>query len=675
MTVFGFTVVALLVAFVPGAAVARAAGVPVAVSAAAAVPVTFAMSVLGALTVNAAGLPWNGWSALITLTVFLALAAGYRYALGRWAPRPEAAAPAEPDPGPGRWGWAGAVGGVAIGAVAMAGNLYRSMTSTPAGIDEVTSGWDELWHASVLKLIDDTGIAAPTRLGALRNVETHAEIYYPDAWHAVGALPMQLLGTAPVAALNLWTIISLALVLPASVAALAFRLVRDRAGARPAALASGLGGALSALLPALPYTEVGAGAVPSAVGIGAAGLAATVVMSTPGAPRRIPLAVLSLVGVWSLHPSGAVLAIGLVVAWWLLEALPRPRRGRVRDLAVLAAVGAGTAVLLLPQILSVAQEKEEIEAYSFTLDASRAESWRLTLLQQTPGADMMSVRWPLLILALVGAVGLLARRNWWAVAVWAGLSLLTVNAIRPFADPLGAVLAAPASAFYDDPRRLGYASAVVLAALIGVGTCALVYLVAAGLRRWHLPARARLGGLVAVGVVCAVGYGFAAESVGHQMDPMTRLQRHDRVISAAELDAFAHLAELPDARTTTVFVNPDEGSGWMYPLHGLHPMFTHYAWPTDVGPNAWALWDGLNRAGTDPEVDRALEVLDVRYVLMSPPSFWDFQQTPPRLLDLDRAEGLTVVYDNGRAQIYEVDAWRPRDADAPFAGWDPTAPR
>src|SRR5699024_11826768 len=119
--------------------------------------------------------------------------------------------------------------------------------------------------------------------------------------------------------------------------------------------------------------------------------AATVVMSTPGAPRRIPLAVLSLVGVWSLHPSGAVLAIGLVVAWWLLEALPRPRRGRVRDLAVLAAVGAGTAVLLLPQILSVAQEKAETEANGLTLAASRAESGRLTPLQQPTAADTTSV--------------------------------------------------------------------------------------------------------------------------------------------------------------------------------------------------------------------------------------------------------------------------------------------
>src|SRR5699024_1099354 len=153
-----------------------------------------------------------------------------------------------------------------------------------------------------------------TRVGALRNVETHAEIYYPDAWHAVGALPMQLLGTAPVAALNLWTIVSVSLVLPASVPALAWRMVRERAGARPAALAAGVGAALSALLPALPYTEVGAGAVPSAVGIGAAGLAAVVVMSAPGDPRRIPLAALVLVGAWSLHPSGAVLAVGLVLA-------------------------------------------------------------------------------------------------------------------------------------------------------------------------------------------------------------------------------------------------------------------------------------------------------------------------------------------------------------------------
>ena len=50
----------------------------------------------------------------------------------------------------------------------------------------VPSTWDAVWHANEIRYILDTGQASPTHMGELRNVETHAVLYYPSAFHATG---------------------------------------------------------------------------------------------------------------------------------------------------------------------------------------------------------------------------------------------------------------------------------------------------------------------------------------------------------------------------------------------------------------------------------------------------------------------------------------------------------
>ena len=61
------------------------------------------------------------------------------------------------------------------------------------------------------------------------------------------------------------------------------------------------------------------------------------VMSALRHRDRIPLAVLALLGVFSVHITGGVVTVLFVVAWWLVDALWHPVRGRLADFVALVA--------------------------------------------------------------------------------------------------------------------------------------------------------------------------------------------------------------------------------------------------------------------------------------------------------------------------------------------------
>ena len=75
---------------------------------------------------------------------------------------------------------------------------------------------------------------------------------------------------------------------------------------------------------------------------------------------RIPLAVLALLGVFSVHITGGVVTVLFVVAWWLVDALWRPVRGRLSDFITLVVIAVPTVCLLLPQFVGVLQQAEII---------------------------------------------------------------------------------------------------------------------------------------------------------------------------------------------------------------------------------------------------------------------------------------------------------------------------
>jgi hypothetical protein len=135
------------------------------------------------------------------------------------------------------------------------------------------------------------------------------------------------------------------------------------------------------------------------------------------------------------------------------------------------------------------------------------------------------------------------------------------------------------------------------------------------------------------------------------------------IINQKDLDAFAHLATLPGARTTVIGDSNVDGTAWMYAVADLHPLWTHYDFPQQIGPgyyrfNFWAYADADARPWVPKELralgPQAVRALNIRYVLTSAPTVRGFK-VPDGLVSIDQSKWWTKIYDNGEAWIYE---WR-----------------
>lgn len=193
----------------------------------------------------------------------------------------------------------------------------------------IPSTWDSVWHANTIRWILDTGQASPTHMGELRNVETKAPLYYPSAFHALGAVLAQLTGSAPTTAYTLSSLAAAVWLFPLSAGLLTWQLLNGRTTLWRTAGASATAAALSASFTAVPYVEFDTAAMPNLVAYGLAVPTFVLVTSSLAHRWRIPLAVLATVGVFSVHITGGVVVVTFVTAWWLLTR--QESRGRSRE--------------------------------------------------------------------------------------------------------------------------------------------------------------------------------------------------------------------------------------------------------------------------------------------------------------------------------------------------------
>lgn len=615
----GFGVVgALLLLVVPGAVIAAGARLSWPLAVALGPVLTYGAVGAAIVPFGALGIRWNAWTALVTLLVITAAVVGLRVLLG---PTRRASPPTRPT--------AIMAAGVVLGALLIALAAVRGIPHWQS----IPSTWDAVWHANEIRFILDTGQASPTHMGELRNVETHALLYYPSAFHALAAVLCQLSGAAATTGYTLAGLAAAVWLFGVSAALLTWRLV----GSAPAAAAAS---ALAAAFTALPYVEFGTAAMPNLVAYGLAVPAFFLITSVPAHRDRIPLAVLALIGVFSVHTTGGVVTALLAVAWWLGEALRRPIRGRVADAAALAAVAAPAVLALAPQLLAVRKQTEIIAGHSFLTHEGRRSGLRDALLLHTRHLNDFPIQYALAGLAAVGAVILLARKLWWPLALWAVLVVAIVHSSAPLGGPAGALIHRFSALFYSDPRRLMAAMTLLLTALAGIALAALAQRV---LRRETLALAAI--GLVATGL--AVHYLPRHEFLfGDKYDSV--------MIDDLDLAAFAQLAELPGARDTVIGNANTDGTAWMYAVAGLHPLWTHYDYPMQQGPGPqrFIFWASADDADTDPRVAQAIRALNIRYVLISSPTVRGFT-LPDGLLSLDESRSWVKVYDNGGARIYE----------------------
>lgn len=682
------TLIALLV--VPGAIVGLAAQLPVRLAVGTSIPTSFGITAIATYVFGRIDVPWSlgGYAVATAAAAAVVGVVGLLITGVRWVWRRRrgrrSSGPADGRRGrrgrgtggvggtgradgvgvPRRrsWWWLIPGGAVLVSAWLIGQMILTELSATPGGTADIFQGWDAHWHASYIRFIHDVGLASPDHAGQLRYPENAATLYYPSTWHAIAALVMGLRGIGAVETYNLVQIGSVALVFPLGVAALAWLLTHRRFSRPVTATSAAVAAMVTPLFPGLPFVEVMVAATPSAVANGMAGLGAAVVVAALADRRLIPAAALGLVGIGGVHPSAMVTAAVIVVFWWLFDGLWHPVRGRIRDFLVLAGIGLAGVLTLLPQVLTVSEEADDISAFEFEIDVSRAATWgRAAALQVRHVADW-GVRWALLAVAVVGLVVLLRRRVFWPLVLWAGLLVVCVNAMSVFGNVAGGALRGIGAVYYNDPRRIGVVLAVLVAAVVGVGVGATVQSLAGALGRLVDPLTDPDGGgvrlaRVAVALAALVGTGSWVVQASPEYAVAAGVsQRWGRMVDEHDLRAFRWLAEQPQAYSGHIYTNPDEGSGWMYATDGLPSTARHYLNSGETTPLTTFLFHAMDRAGVDPQVDSALAELGVTYVYVSPPNYWGFQKPNPHLLQLDGTPGLVRVYGDSQVRIYAVRA-------------------
>jgi D-galactosaminyltransferase len=377
---------------------------------------------------------------------------------------------------------------------------------------------------------------------------------------------------------------------------------------------------------------------------------------------RIPAAVLALVGVFSAHLTGGFIVILFLLAWWLLDALWHPVRGRLADALTLAVVAVPTVLVLAPQFLGVLGQADIIAGHSFPSFKGVKQGVIDAILQHTRHLNDFPTQYALIVLAAIGMGILLAKKIWWPPAVWLLLIVATVYSGAPFRGPIGASIEAFSQFFYNDPRRLSAVVTMLLTPMAGIALFALVMVLVAAAKRLsdrfrQLPAPVWVSStavLVVVASVLTARHYFYRHLVlfGDKYDSV--------MIDQRDLDAMAYLATLPGAHSTLIGNANTDGTAWMYAVADLHPLWTHYDYPQQTGPgyHRFIFWAYARNGDSDPRVVEAVRVLNIRYVLTGTRTVRGFAM-PDGLMSLAKSKSWAKIYDNGEARIYE---WRGHDA-------------
>jgi len=629
----------------PGAIIARVGRLTWPTAVAVGPALTYGIVALAIVPFGALGLPWNAWTALFALAVVTAVAFCLRIALTRVRDVDAEALAATRGPA------LVVAAGVLLGALLIGLAALRGMPNWQS----IPSNWDSVWHANTIRFIVDTGQASPTHMGDLRNVETHEALYYPSTFHALAAVFSQLSGAAPTTAYTLNSLAAAIWLFPVSAATLTWQLLRTRTDEWRTAGSSASAAALSGSFTALPYIEFDTASMPNLAAYGIAVPTMVLVVSALRHRDRIPLAVLALLGVFSVHITGGVVAVLFVAGWWMFEALWHPVRGRLADFVNLLVIAVPTVVLLLPQFLGVLQQAEIIVGHAFVTHEGKKRALIDAVVQHTRHLNDFPIQWVLIILAAIGAIVLVVRRVWWPLAVWLLLVVSIVHSSAPFGGPIGGLTGKFSDLFYSDPRRLSGVITMLLTAAVGIAVFTLASAAVGGARRIVDKGSPRAWNAATAAILVAVSIG-----IGLAYLPRAQFlfgEKYDRVmVDSKDLEAWAYLAKLPGARDTLIGDANTDGTAWMYAVAGLHPLWTHYDYPVQQGPgyHRFIFWAYADDADSDPRVAEAVKALNIRYVVTSTPVVRGFVM-PDGLVSLDRSRSWEKIYDNGEARIYE---WR-----------------
>jgi D-galactosaminyltransferase len=646
------TLIALFLLIVPGTIVGRITQLTWPIAIALGPALTYGVVALAIIPFGAIGIPWNGWTALAALAAVCVVMICLQPLLARFRDADAQTLGIDTRQA------LTVAAGVALGGLLVMWAAYRGVVHWQS----IPSTWDAVWHANTVRFMLDTGQASSTHMGELRNVETHQPLYYPSVFHALTAVYCQLTGAAPTTGYTVNAIAASVWLFPSSAAMLTWHLARPRT--KYAAGLAATAAAMSASFTSVPYVEFGTAAMPNLAAYGVAIPTFVLVVSTLAHRDRVPAAVLALVGVFSVHLTGGFVVILFAAAWWLMDALWHPVRGRVGDLLTLCASAVPALLILAPQFIGVAKQADIIAGHAFPSFKTVKQGVIDALLLHTRHLNDFPTQYALVVLSAIGMAILLYKKVWWPPVVWLMLTVATIYSGAPFRNPLGTAIEQFSQFFYNDPRRLSAVVTMLVTPMAALAVFALV-VGAVTLARRVVTRKFAIGpDAVWVSAVVTLLALTSVLTARHYLYRHLVLfgDKYDSVmVNQHDLDAMAHLASLPGAHDTLIGNSNVDGTSWMYAVADLHPLWTHYDFPQQTGPGyyryifwAYADADALPHVPADKRalVPEAIKALNIRYILTSAPTVRGFK-VPDGLLLIDHSKWWRKIYDGGDAWIYE----------------------
>jgi hypothetical protein len=635
--------VALMIAlvFVPGLVVGFAGGLRRWSLAGCAPLLTYGLAGLLGPWTTAAGIGWSGAVLAAGTLVIAGVVAGLRL-LGR---RDGVRDDAEP-----RWsriGSAGVAAAVGVAAVVGATAIVRGM----GGLATIPQDWDAVFHADGVRYIATTGDAGLFGMSTINWYEPGTQIFYPNAYHLIGAVARQVTQAGLPAVLNAHT------VLIPGVAALVLAAFVRRLGAPPVHAA---GTALSVAGMTVLYDMLWRGPLlPYAAGVIVTPAFVVLVvgfLDARGRGARLgggSLLALGIAGLICLHPAMLFGAAVLGVAYLAWRWLRRPRALRSEPLLLIAAgiAGLGLSFLQIGGSLYSAASFPPVDWPAIT-------NWQGALRQLVTfehAAPTMQV-WPA-VLALLGLLALpwLGELRWVVVplAVFGALFVATASSDAPWVQTI-------TRPWWNDRYRLIAVFALLACVLIGHALSMLHRVAVAALRlasariRPETPLR-RAPQVAIAALVLATFFGVTHGLYLSRNEAKMSRNTGGPAVSPGEVVAYQELGRIVPPGTR-VLNDRYDGSVWMYALDGVLPVAGHYdatgLGPTDVG----LLETRFNAYASDPAVRAAVRRLDVEYLMVGQGFLRGDSQRAAGLTALDGAPYLTAVYRSPEAVIYRIDA-------------------
>jgi len=653
---------AMAVLFIPGLVIAVALGARGLTLVALAPLFTVTCVAVAATGGQLIGVRWGVLPVMVAALLLAAIVAGARFLWRTRWPRPHA--------GDGRASLVAAGGGLLFALVAI-GARFTTIFGAP---NHISQTFDNVFHLNAIRYILDTGAASPLTTGSLTYEFDGRTSFYPDMWHALVALVVDVTGASIPVGVNVVNIAIAGLIWPLA----CMFLVRTVAGARPVAILAA--GVLSAGFAAFPALMVDFGVLyPNllAISLLPAALAAVALVAGFGVEPDLPVPArwLALVGLLPglalAHPSTLMALIAFSVPIAVLGLIRhllglRARRAGLwpylRATIVAAVSFAAAAVVLLVG-------RPTVEAAFWGPRESLASAVTAALTNSVVGrpADYL-----IAFLMAVGIVSLIVKRQqWWLIGsflVAAGLYVVCAS------FPMGFFRYGLTGIWYNDSFRLAALMPVVVLPLAAIGVSWLAELAQIGVTRLRrsrpsegqatassagLRGRTPVAGAVAgvaIIVVLAIGTqtGKALEAATASGQASYTFTEDSPLLSPDELVLLERLDnEVPS--NATIVGSPWTGSSLVYAISDRRALLP--AIFGDRDSDTLLLMASLRDAATDPSVCAAVDELGVDYALdFGPREVHGAVNQITGLSDLKDSDAVELVDREGDASLYRITA-------------------